>query len=283
MKIIRDPAQMQGYAETLRHQGKRIGFVPTMGYLHEGHLSLVREARNKADCVVVSIFVNPTQFAPSEDLDAYPRDFARDEALLKEVGTDVIFYPEAQTMYPEGYQTFVTVENLSKNLCGMSRPTHFRGVATIVTKLFNIVKPHVAVFGQKDFQQLLVIKRMVEDLNFDVEIIGHPTVRERDGLAMSSRNTYLSSEERADALLLKKALDKAKECYEAGVRHAGSLIERAKEVLEQSPRIRIDYLKVCDTQDLQDIDVIEGEAVMAVAVFIGRTRLIDNCVFPGRG
>lgn len=281
MRIIRDPAQMQGYAETLRRQGKRIGFVPTMGYLHEGHLSLVREARSKADCVVVSIFVNPTQFAPSEDLDAYPRDFARDEALLKEVGTDVIFFPEAKTMYPEGYRTFVTVENLSKNLCGISRPTHFRGVATIVTKLFNIVKPHVAVFGQKDFQQLVVIKRMVEDLNFDVEIIGHPTVREKDGLAMSSRNTYLSPEERADALLLKKALDKAREGYEAGVRQAGPLVKMAREVLEQSPRIRIDYLKVCDTQSLKDVEVIEDEAVMAVAVFIGKTRLIDNCVFPG--
>jgi pantoate--beta-alanine ligase len=281
MKIIQDQGEMKRYADTLRLQGKQIAFVPTMGYLHEGHLSLVREGKKRADCVVVSIFVNPTQFGPSEDLDAYPRDFARDEALLKEIGTDVIFYPTKEAMYPERYQTYVTVEKVSQNLCGVSRPTHFRGVATIVTKLFNIVKPHVALFGQKDFQQLVVIQRMVEDLNFDIEIVGSPTVREQDGLAMSSRNTYLSPEERTSALLIKKALDRTRDLYLEGVTKAQVLIKEAKEVLSESPRIKIDYVKICNARTLEDVEEIQDEAVMAVAVFIGKTRLIDNYVFRG--
>ena len=279
MKIIRDPVEMQQYSDALRHQGTRIGFVPTMGYLHEGHLSLVTEARKRTDHVVVSIFVNPTQFSPSEDLEAYPRDFARDETLLEGVGTDSVFYPTKDAMYAGGYQTYVTVENISQNLCGVSRPTHFRGVATVVTKLFNIVKPHVAVFGQKDFQQLVVIQRMVKDLNFDIEIIGHPTVREQDGLAMSSRNTYLGPEERTSALLIKKALDRTRDLYVEGNNKAPVLLQKAKEVLEGSPRIKIDYLKICDAHTLEEIEEIRGEAVMAVAVFIGKTRLIDNYVF----
>ncbi len=281
MKIIKDPVEMQRYAQLIKLQGKKIGFVPTMGYLHEGHLSLVREARKRADCVVVSIFVNPTQFAPSEDLDVYPRDFPRDEALLRETGADVIFYPDSESMYPHGFETFVTVEHLSRKLCGISRPTHFRGVATVVAKLFNLVKPDIAVFGEKDFQQLVIIRRMVKDLNFDIDIVGHPTVREEDGLAMSSRNTYLMPEDRAAATLIKKALDNARQHYEKGVRHASILIEKATEVLRQSPKIRIDYLKICDTQSLEDVEEITGEAVMAVAVFIGTTRLIDNMVFSG--
>jgi len=279
MKIVRDPLEMQSYAETLRKQGRRIAFVPTMGYLHQGHLALVEEGKRRADSVVASIFVNPTQFGPSEDLEAYPRDFGRDENLLQGVGTDVIFYPDKESMYPQGYQTYVNVERVTQNLCGPSRPTHFRGVATIVAKLFNIVKPHVAVFGEKDFQQLVVIQRMVKDLNFDIEIVGYPTVREQDGLAMSSRNAYLSPEERTTALLIKKALDKVARLYEEGSRKPQFLIQKAREILSESPNIRIDYVKICDAQTLEDIEEIKDQAVMAVAVFIGKTRLIDNYVF----
>jgi pantoate--beta-alanine ligase len=279
MKIVRDIREMQTLAEKLRLQGKRIAFVPTMGYLHKGHLSLMKEGRERADTVVASIFVNPTQFGPQEDLDAYPRDFENDEKLMRDMGVDVVFYPAEKEIYPEGYQTYVTVEQITRNLCGASRPVHFRGVATVVTKLFNIVKPHVAIFGDKDFQQRRVIQRMARDLNFDVEVIGCPTVREPDGLAMSSRNAYLSPEERKEALAIKRALDGAGDLYRNGVCLAEELMTHARTILAESPNMRLDYMKICDTETMEAIDEIENEAVLAIATFMGNTRLIDNIVF----
>ncbi len=279
MKIILEPRAMQGLADEVRSRAGRIAFVPTMGFLHEGHLSLMREGKKRADTLVVSIFVNPTQFGPQEDLDAYPRDFDRDESLMREVGVDVVFYPTDKDMYPKGYQTYLTVEEVTRNLCGKSRPTHFRGVATVVTKLFHIIKPHVALFGSKDFQQLVVIRRMVEDLNMDIEIVGCPIVREPDGLAMSSRNKYLSEDDRKEALAIKEALDRARELYRNGERDARALVEEAHRILDLHPGIRIDYVSLCDAGTLSDIETIRAESVMAIAAFVGKTRLIDNCVF----
>jgi pantoate--beta-alanine ligase len=283
MKIIRDPHNMQGLAEELRGQRRRIALVPTMGYLHEGHLSLMREGKKRADILVVSVFVNPTQFGPKEDLDAYPRDFEQDKSFMQEVGVDLVFCPTDKEMYPDGYQTYLTVEQVTQNLCGRSRPTHFRGVATVVTKLFNIVKPHVALFGKKDFQQLVLIQRMVKDLNLDIEIVGCSIVREPDGLAMSSRNKYLSPDERKEALSLKKALDRARDLYRNGERRAHVLVDEAHEILGLHPQIRADYVSLCDTGTLTDVKTIEGETVMAIAAFVGNTRLIDNCVLTGLG
>ena len=285
MKVIREVAAMQRWAEQSRLQGKRIALVPTMGYLHEGHLSLMREGRKRADLVVVSLFVNPTQFGPQEDLDAYPRDFDRDEKLMREAGVDVVFYPGEQEIYPQGYLTYVTVERITCNLCGASRPVHFRGVATVVAKLFNIVKPQVALFGDKDFQQRVVIQTMARDLNFDVEVLGCPTVREPGGLAMSSRNAYLSPEERQEALALKRSLDQARTLFAQGERDAGRIIGKVRGVLAAQPLIQIDYVKICDTNTLENVETIGQEAVLALAVFLGKTRLLDNCVLaePGAG
>jgi pantoate--beta-alanine ligase len=249
-----------------------------MGYFHEGHLSLMREARRTADHVVVSIYVNPTQFGPKEDFSKYPRDFDRDAAMAKSVGVDVIFFPSNQDMYPGGYQTYVDVEQVTKNLCGMSRPGHFRGVTTICCKLFNIVKPHSAIFGKKDFQQLAAIKRMVADLNLDLEIVGLPTYRELDGLAMSSRNVYLSQEERSSALALVGALKLAQNLYAEGERNAVKIIKQAEKLIENEPFTNIDYIKICDTATLEDVNEIKNEVVMALAVKVGKTRLIDNSV-----
>jgi len=278
MKIIREPRAMQRLAEELRAQGRRIAFVPTMGCLHEGHLSLMREGRKRADTLVVSIFVNPSQFGPQEDLDAYPRDFERDKRRLQEAAVDALFYPTDKAMYPDGYQTYLTVEKVTQNLCGRSRPTHFRGVATVVAKLFHIVKPHVALFGKKDFQQIVVIRRMVEDLNFDIEIVGCAIVREPDGLAMSSRNKYLNAEERKEALAIKKALDRARDLYRNGERSARVIVDEAHRILELHPLVRPDYVSLCDARTLTDVETIEGETVLAIAGFVGDTRLIDNCV-----
>jgi len=278
MKVIREPHTMQGLAEELRGQGRKIALVPTMGYLHEGHLSLMREGKKRADTLVVSVFVNPTQFGPQEDLDAYPRDFEQDKRFMQEVGVDLVFCPTDKGMYPDGYQTYLTVEEVTRNLCGRSRPTHFRGVATVVTKLFHIVKPHVALFGKKDFQQLVVIRRMVKDLNLDIDIVGCSIVREPDGLAMSSRNKYLSPEERKEALALKKALDGARDLYQNGERNAQVLLDEAHRILGLHPRIRADYVSLCDAETLTDVETIEGETVLAIAVFAGKTRLIDNSV-----
>jgi len=283
MEVIKSPSEMQQRASAWRREGKVIAFVPTMGYFHEGHLSLMREGRERGDVLVVSIFVNPTQFGPGEDFDRYPRDMERDLRMAEEVGVDVIFAPTVEEMYPEGYQTYVEVEKVTKYLCGLSRPGHFRGVTTVVTKLFNIVKPHVALFGQKDYQQLITIQRMVKDLNMDVEIVGMPTVREEDGLAASSRNVYLSPEERKAALSLHRSLRRAEELFSEGVRESQRILEEVKKVLEAEPLVKIDYVHVCDPETLEDIEGPIGErALVAVAAKVGTTRLIDNTLVGGR-
>lgn len=282
LKVIESAKAMQSHCEQFRLAGKKIAFVPTMGYFHEGHLSLMKEARRTADLVVVSIFVNPTQFGPKEDFTKYPRDFDRDAAMAGSVGVDVIFFPSNQDMYPGGYQTYVDVEQVTKNLCGMSRPGHFRGVTTVCCKLFNIVKPHSAIFGRKDFQQLAAIRRMVADLNMDLEIVGLPTFREPDGLAMSSRNVYLSKEERASALTLVSSLKTAKKLYAEGERNAVKIIRQAEKLITSAPFTQVDYIKICDTATLEDVLEIQGEVVMALAVKVGKTRLIDNSVLGGK-
>jgi len=278
MKVIKSIKEMQTLCESLRLSGKRISFVPTMGYFPEGHLSLMKEARKTADYVVVSIYVNPTQFGPKEDFSKYPRDFERDAQMAESVGVDAIFFPENKEMYPNAYQTYVDVEKVTQNLCGMSRPGHFRGVTTVCCKLFNIVKPHSAIFGKKDFQQLAAIKRMVADLNQDLEIVGLPTFREPDGLAMSSRNVYLSKEERSSALTLVGALKLAQQLYAEGERSAAVMIKQAEKLIKNEEFTDIDYIKICDTATLEDGNEIKGEVVMALAVKVGKTRLIDNSV-----
>lgn len=279
MQIILTAKEMQSFSESLRREGKTISFVPTMGYFHEGHLNLMREGRRRGDCLIVSIYVNPTQFGPSEDFSRYPRDFARDRLMAESVGVDVIFCPANDEMYPAHYQTYVTAEEVTQNLCGLTRPGHFRGVTTVCAKLFNIVKPHIAVFGKKDFQQLVTIKRMVEDLNMDLEIVGMPTTREIDGLAMSSRNLYLTDQERVSALSLSRSLLLAKERFVRGERNAANIIEEARRHIEEHPFTAIDYVKICDTTTLKDVEYLEGETVIALAVRVGTTRLIDNYVF----
>jgi pantoate--beta-alanine ligase len=256
------------------------GFVPTMGYLHEGHLSLVRRARAENDRVAVSIFVNPTQFGPHEDYARYPRDLERDLRLLEPLGVDLVFVPSVEEMYPPGFQTWVIVEEVSRPLEGASRPGHFRGVATVVAKLFNILQPDRAYFGQKDAQQTVVIRRMVQDLNIPVEIVICPTVREPDGLAMSSRNTYLNPEERRAATVLFQALQAAKARYEAGERDAERLREAMREVIRAEPLARIDYVSVAHPETLQELERVEGPALLSLAVYIGTTRLIDNLMLP---
>ncbi|MBN1827977.1 MAG: pantoate--beta-alanine ligase [Deltaproteobacteria bacterium] len=279
MEIIAVAREMQRRSDLKRMKGKRIAFVPTMGYLHEGHLNLMREGRSISDDLVVSIFVNPTQFGPNEDLAKYPRDFERDRRLCESVGVDVIFTPSPEEMYPLLFQTYVSVEGVTKNLCGLSRPGHFRGVATVCAKLFNIVKPHAAVFGKKDFQQFVTIRRMAEDLNLDVEIVGMTTTREPDGLAMSSRNTYLKTEERKSALSLYRSLLLAQDLYDKGERRAAVIIDRVAAFIESHPATAIDYVKICDAAAMEDIEFIDGDGVIALAVKVGATRLIDNHVF----
>ncbi len=274
--MIRDPKQMQTLSEKWRREGKRIAFVPTMGYFHEGHLSLMREGRRRGDILVVSIFVNPIQFGPSEDYERYPRDLERDIRMAELVGVDVIFHPEVRDMYPEGFQTYVEVKELQNHLCGKFRPGHFRGVATVVTKLFNIVKPHVAIFGLKDYQQFLLIKRMAEDLNLDVEVVGVPTVREPDGLAASSRNAYLGPEERKAALVLYRSLKEAERVFREGERNAQRIIETALRVIESEPAIRLQYLELCDPQTLEPLSGEIRGGLLALAAWVGNTRLIDN-------
>jgi len=270
---------MQSYSENLRMEGERIAFVPTMGYFHEGHLHLMKEAKKMADCVIVSIYVNPTQFGPKEDFSKYPRDLDRDLKMAQSAGVDVIFYPSDKEMYPANYQTYVDVEKVTQNLCGMSRPGHFRGVTTVCCKLFNIVKPHFAVFGKKDFQQFITIKRMVDDLNLDLQIIGLPTVRESDGLAMSSRNKYLRKDERPSALTLSKSLKLAQKLYARGETKSSVIINEVEKLIKKAPHTAIDYIKICDTKTLKDTDKIKGQSVIALAVKVGKTRLIDNHVF----
>lgn len=278
MQIIKSIREMQQLSDRLRREGKIIGFVPTMGFLHEGHLSLMRIARPKCDALVVSIFVNPTQFGPNEDLDKYPRDFERDERLCREEKVDVVFYPDRNSMYPEPYHTFVNVERLSETMCGLSRPGHFRGVATVVGKLFNIVKPHLAVFGEKDYQQAVIIRQMVKDLNFDVEILTGPIVREPDGLAMSSRNKYLSHQERKTALVLYKSLTLAQKLAREGNDDADFVYDRMRELIQNTKGAVIDYIAIVDGQTLQPVERIGNKTLIALAVKIGQTRLIDNTV-----
>ena len=278
MKIIRTSAEMRETAASLRRAGRRIGFVPTMGCLHDGHLSLVRLARQHADVVVLSLFVNPTQFGPQEDFNKYPRDFARDEALCRTAGVDVLFHPATEDMYPGGHSTFVEETALSRGLCGVTRPGHFRGVTTVVARLFNIVLPDIAVFGEKDAQQLRVIRRMTRDMGFGIGIIPGPTMREPDGLAMSSRNQYLSPPERAQALVLKRALDKAAALYAAGERRSETFLVAMRSILNSAPLARIDYVEIVDDETLDQVVAIERPALVALAVFVGKTRLIDNVV-----
>jgi pantoate--beta-alanine ligase len=278
MIIVKTVKEMQRRAEDWRKSGKTIAFIPTMGFLHEGHLSLMREGRSRCDIVVVSIFVNPIQFGPNEDLDRYPRDFEGDEAKCRSVGVDAIYYPSATEMYPEGYQTYVTAEEVSKGLCGTSRPTHFRGVATVCAKLFNAVKPHVAIFGQKDYQQLQLIRRMVKDLDMDIEIVGMPTFRETDGLAMSSRNKYLNAEERKRAPVLYHSLKMALKVFDDGEKDPQKLEILVRKELKAAEPCEIDYVEACDAETLAQINRIERPAVIAIAVKIGTTRLIDNIV-----
>ena len=256
----------------------KVGLVPTMGYLHEGHLSLVRRARKECDHVVVSIFVNPTQFGPKEDLSKYPRDLDRDLSLLNPLGVDLIWMPTAEIMYPPGFQTWVEVETITQPLEGTSRPGHFRGVTTVVAKLFNAVQPHSAYFGQKDAQQAAVIRQMARDLNFPIEIVICPIVREPDGLAMSSRNVYLEPEQRKAATVLSRALQAAKEAYEEGERDADTLRGKMKEVLASEPLANVQYVSCADYDTLKELNTVTGKALLSMAVFIGKTRLIDNIV-----
>lgn len=278
MEVIDRAGQMQQVAEELRLSGKLIALVPTMGFFHEGHLELMRVAKRHADVAAISIFVNPTQFGPGEDFRTYPRDVAGDLAKAGNTGVDIAFVPSVQEMYPPHFQSKVSVERLTTHLCGISRPTHFDGVTTVVAKLFNITKPHIAVFGQKDYQQLAVVSRMAEDLNMDVRIVGVPTVREADGLAMSSRNAYLTPEERGSALCLKKSLDLARDLVGRGERRVSILIQAIETLVLGHPYTRIDYISFCDPVTLEDVDTVDGETLLALAVRVGKTRLIDNCV-----
>jgi pantoate--beta-alanine ligase len=278
MQTITSVRAMQRWSDEAHRRGRRIGLVPTMGYLHAGHLSLVAEARKHADLIVASIFVNPLQFGANEDLDRYPSDIERDTRLLTEAGTDVLFLPPAREMYPDGFQTTVAVDGMTRGLCGIGRPTHFRGVTTVVAKLFNAVKPHVAVFGEKDYQQLVVIRRLAADLNFDVDIVGAPIVREEDGLAMSSRNAYLSAAEREAGRCLSQALAAARAAVEDGETDAARVLERARAVVDAEPLAHLEYASVVDADSLAELARIDGPARLALAVHVGKTRLIDNCL-----
>ena len=278
MEIIDSIHEMQKASNKLRREGKRIAFVPTMGFLHAGHLSLMREAKKHSDILVISIFVNPAQFGPTEDLDSYPKSMESDLAKAKAVGVDMVFTPTKDQIYPEGFETYVQLERLPHHLCGLSRPVFFKGVTTVVTKLFHIVKPHVAIFGEKDFQQLAIIRRMVKDLNMDIEIIGGALVRENDGMAMSSRNSYLSEAERKEALRLSQSLAKAQEMVADGERNSAALSAMASAHIGDCPMAEIDYISLCDPDTLTEVETLTGPTLMALAVMIGTTRLIDNAV-----
>ncbi|MCD6418127.1 pantoate--beta-alanine ligase [bacterium] len=283
MEIVSSISRMQELSALARRDGRIIGFVPTMGYLHEGHLSLMRIARKKCDVLVVSIFVNPTQFGAGEDLAQYPRNIERDKKLCREEGVDVIFLPDEREMYPENYSTYVEVSgNITNVLCGYFRPGHFRGVATVVAKLLNIVQPHFAVFGQKDGQQLAVIRRMVRDLNYPVEIVGAPTVREPDGLAMSSRNEYLTPKERKVAPKIYESLMLAEKMIQSGIFDPEIVKDRMRRVIEEAKMFRIQYVEIVDAETLEPVKKIESPVMVAVAAFLGKARLIDNIVVNPR-
>jgi pantoate--beta-alanine ligase len=276
MEIIKTVREMQQWSLTVRAAGEMISFVPTMGCLHQGHLSLLDEGRERGDKLVLSIFVNPTQFGQGEDFEDYPRDLEEDSRLALQAGVDVIFAPTAGEMYPSGYATYIDVEGVTETLCGASRPGHFRGVCTVVTKLFSIIQPNNAIFGYKDFQQLAVIRRMTGDLNLPVEIIGMPIFREEDGLAMSSRNIYLTSDQRQQALVLSQSIKYARELVASGEKKVAPILEKLKQMVEQQPEARIDYIQICHQFSLQDQIAVDSDSVLLLAVFIGNTRLIDN-------
>jgi pantoate--beta-alanine ligase len=278
MELIESVQEMQSRAAAWRAAGKRIALVPTMGFLHEGHASLMREGRTRGDILVTSIFVNPAQFGAGEDFDSYPRDLERDSRVAAGAGVDVILMPKASDMYPAGYQTWVDVDRLTLPLCGASRPGHFRGVTTVVCKLFTIVMPHVALFGKKDYQQLAVIRRMTADLNLPVEIVGMPIVREADGLALSSRNSYLSQEERRAALCLSRGIAEARRLFAAGEWVSGRLMSAVAAIVAAEPLAVIDYIEMRDGDTLEEVALAGGNTLLALAVRIGKTRLIDNGV-----
>lgn len=276
MKVVTSVAGMKALGRQWKKEGKKVGFVPTMGYLHEGHLSLVRESKKRTDVTVVSIFVNPTQFGPNEDFKKYRRDLEKDSAYLEKDGVDCLFYPDAAEIYPPGYRTYVEVHGLQDRLCGKSRPWHFRGVATVVLKLFDIVGPDLAFFGAKDAQQVLIIERMAADLDLDVEVVTCPLVREPDGLALSSRNAYLSPEERKAALVLSISLRWAERAISAGERNAAKVTAGIRAAIEAEPLARVDYVEAVDPVNLEPVAGIRGDVLIVLAVFIGSTRLIDN-------
>jgi pantoate--beta-alanine ligase len=276
MNTVRKIKEMKSVVRDVRSLGKNVGFVPTMGYLHEGHLSLVQASLQSADCTVVSIFVNPAQFGPKEDFKEYPRDLARDSQLLEKLGVDLLFCPDYTEMYPPDYKTYIEVESLQDKLCGPSRPGHFRGVCTVVLKLFNIVQPDVAFFGQKDAQQAIILKRMVSDLNLDVRVEVMPTVREEDGLALSSRNVYLDPEQRQSALCLSRSLNEAAGMIRSGERRTDPLMDRMREIIDREDLAKLDYISIVDTGSLEPLKEIKKEALIALAVFFGSVRLIDN-------
>lgn len=277
-RLIKNISEMKQYSALNIKKGRSIGFVPTMGYLHEGHLSLVRQAVKDNDVVVVSIFVNPTQFSPKEDLKRYPRDISRDMLMLKKLDVDVVFAPNADPMYPKGYSTYIEVQGLQDRLCGATRPDHFRGVATIVAKLFNIVRPSIAYFGKKDFQQQVLIKHMVKDLNMDVLIVDLPIVREKNGLAMSSRNSYLEPWDRANAEVISHAIELAKKMVRAGEDDAKKIKSAVKKLISTKMNAKIDYVSVCDPSTLDEVKKVSKATLLAIAVVFGRSRLIDNAL-----
>ena len=279
MKIVTTIQEAKEQIKEWKDQGLSVGLVPSMGYLHEGHASLMKAAVSQMDKVAVSVFVNLTQFGPNEDYDSYPRDLDHDIAICEEQGVDLIFHPSVEEMYGKNYNTYVTMETLGDELCGKSRPIHFRGVCTVVTKLFNILTPDKAFFGQKDAQQLAIIKRMVKDLNMNLEVVGCPIIREEDGLAKSSRNTYLSPEERQAALILSKTIFMGQKMVEEGERDVKTLLDAMKSNIETEPLARIDYVEVVDGETMQKVDRIEESVLVAMAVYIGNTRLIDNFMY----
>ena len=278
MKVVGTIKEVRELVKEWKKNGETVGFVPTMGYLHEGHGSLITKARENNDKVVVSIFVNPMQFGPTEDLDSYPRDLEKDSKFCESLGADLIFHPEPEEMYHEDFSSYVDMSVLTEELCGLSRPVHFRGVCTVVTKLFNIVQTDNAYFGQKDAQQLAIIKHMVQDLNMDINVVGCPIVREEDGLAKSSRNTYLSPEERKAALILSKTVKLAKELIDAGEKDADVVVAKMKENIETEPMAKIDYVKAVNGLTMQQQKEIKAPMLIAMAVYIGKTRLIDNMI-----
>ena len=278
MKVVGTIKEVRELVKEWKKNGETVGFVPTMGYLHEGHGSLITKARENNDKVVVSIFVNPMQFGPTEDLDSYPRDLEKDSKFCESLGADLIFHPEPEEMYHEDFSSYVDMSVLTEELCGLSRPVHFRGVCTVVSKLFNIVQPDNAYFGQKDAQQLAIIKHMVQDLNMDINVVGCPIVREEDGLAKSSRNTYLSPEERKAALILSKTVKLAKELIDAGEKDADVVVAKMKDNIETEPMAKIDYVKAVNGLTMQQQKEIKAPMLIAMAVYIGKTRLIDNMI-----